>query len=557
MTGCYEDKGNYDYTLDTMNNITSVTFTPSLAETAEGFVIEVQQALSEEDNVRRVKANVEQTLATDLEDLDFYWYRSYKDNEGKLVKDTIESRGYLELDLEEGKEYDVFLKIYDRTTSVSHYSAFKIKTRPLFKNSLFVLHGKEGDRKIGNIEVIGNDTKIYTDVKTATKDNNNYENATGLWFSTYFDIPDDLSRGDITRNLTVFGNNGETRTYDPYGMKMKYTAAQTLKPESETFSYKKTIQAGDPSNNLQYKIAISDNGEAYIGNYTCALYKPGSGCGNRVGCLHDSNYAITAATITYKHFLMWDENNKRFLYINREDAGFGNNESSSIRSSATSVNSLLDAHVDFETLIKSPADMKGILGYINYRDNYENNKPYFIFKDEASGEYYRYELLDLSGAKNENSGSDSGSDSGDNKKVAYTISGEKKLTNFTPSDDNCIIYNSHFTTANLFFVEGSTVYRYTDNGSKYVVYEAPVGYDITKIKFRTEDSCSFSADLGLYLNIVMFNGSNGAIGEIKLNTASDIDTSYAPKFYDKDNEGNLWGEIKDIQFVHDYLYSKN
>ena len=30
LVGCYKDKGNYDYTLNTMNEIKSVTFSPSL-----------------------------------------------------------------------------------------------------------------------------------------------------------------------------------------------------------------------------------------------------------------------------------------------------------------------------------------------------------------------------------------------------------------------------------------------------------------------------------------------------------------------------------------------
>jgi hypothetical protein len=87
-----------------------------------------------------------------------------------------------------------------------------------------------------------------------------------------------------------------------------------------------------------------------------------------------------------------------------------------------------------------------------------------------------------------------------------------------------------------------------------VVYEAPEGYNVTRIKFRTEENSPFSADLGLYMNVVMFNGTNGAVGEIKFTTSADVDTEFAPLFYDKDNEGNLWEEIKDIQFVNDYVY---
>lgn len=68
---------------------------------------------------------------------------------------------------------------------------------------------------MGNIEVIGNETKIYTDVKSVTKDDNRYENAVGLGYSTYINIPDNFANIGETRVLTVFGNNGETMTYEP------------------------------------------------------------------------------------------------------------------------------------------------------------------------------------------------------------------------------------------------------------------------------------------------------------------------------------------------------
>jgi hypothetical protein len=148
-----------------------------------------------------------------------------------------------------------------------------------------------------------------------------------------------------------------------------------------------------------------------------------------------------------------------------------------------------------------------------------------------------------------------GANGEEEKLSAYTIVSEKKLTNLTPTDMSTITYNSWFTTSNLFFAEGNTVYRYNvSNGDRYAVYEAPEGYNVTKIKFRTEESSLFSDDLGLYLNIVMTDGTHGAIAEIKFTTAADVDEDYGTSFYDKDNEGNRWGEIKDIQFVYDYIY---
>ena len=558
LAGCYEDKGNYDYSLDTMNEIKSVTFSPSIVQAVEGNVIEVQQALEESSRTRRVDAIVEQTIAKDLENLDFYWCRSYTNEEGKNVKDTILSKGFLEFDLPVGKamSYDVFLQIYDRTTDLSHYSSFKINTRPVFKNSLFVMHGKEGDRKIGNIEVIGNETKIYTDVKSVTRDNNHYENATGFGYTTYMDIPEDFANIGVTSALTLYCSNGETRAYDPHGMRVKFTAPQLFKPESENFSYRRTVQTGDPSNYTMYKVVLSDNGEVYVGNFVHALYKPGFGCENNPDLPHQSDYEITAATITHNRFLMWDAKNDRFLYAAKRDPGFAMDEASSIRPSYMSMSPLLDANVKFEGLQRSPEGMTAVMGYINYRDSYDQQNAYFIFKDEATDSYYRYELQMQNIGDGSKVAPARSADGGESEKLsAYTILSSKKLTGLTPTDMSTITYNSWFTTTNLFFVEGNAVYRYNvSNGDKFVVYEAPEGYDITKIKFRTEESSAFSADLGLHLNIVLFNGTNGAIAEIKFNTAADVDSSYGPKLYDRDNEGNLWGEIKDIQFVNDYIY---
>ena len=557
LSACYEDLGNYDYTLDSMNEITAVTFTPSVVRSASGDIIEVQQALDESDTRRRVDAVVEQTLATDLEELDFYWFRTYVDENGEAVQDTVCTKGYLEFDLPVGKamSYNIFLQIYDRTTDLSHYSGFAIKTRPVFKNSLFVMHGSDGSRKIGNIEVIGNETKIYTDVKTVTKDNNHYENATGFGYTTYINIPDNLTNIGETSALTVFCNNGESRAYDPHGMNVKFTSSQIFKPESENFSYRRTVQTGDPSNYTLYRVVLTENGEAYVGNVVQALYKPGHGCENGADLGHQTDYEITAATITHNRFLMWDAKNSRFLYAAKEDGGFAIDEGNSIKPSYVSRNPLLDAHVRFQGLQRSPEGMTAVMGYINYRDNYSQQNPYFIFKDEESGDYYRYELLMQNigdGSKVRRSRS---ADGEEEILSAYTIVGEKKLAGLTPTDMSTITYNSWFTTTNLFFAEGNTVYRYNvSNGDKFVVYEAPQGYEVTKIKFRTEDSSAFSSDLGLHMNIVMSNGTNGAVAEIKFTTAADVDNDFTPLFYDRDNEGNLWGEIKDIIFVNEYAY---
>lgn len=558
LTGCYKDKGNYDYTLGTMNEIRSVTFTPSISQGAEGSVIEVQQALDSASTTRRIEATVEQTIAKNLDDLDFYWCRTYTDHQGKSVKDTLRTSGYMEFDLPVGQamSYNIFLQIYDRTTDLSHYEAFKINTRPVFKNSLFVLHGNEGNRQVGNIEVIGNETKIYTDVKAVTRDANHYENATGLAYTTFMNIPEDISLFGITSTLTIFGTNGETKAYTPHGMQVKYTAPQIFKPASESLAYKKQVQTGDPTNFTQYKVVLTESGEVYVGNCVHALYKPGQGCEGNPSVAHQTDYTITAATITHNRFLLWDAKHGRFLYAAKEDPGFARDEVASIRPSYMSMNPLLDAHVKFQGLQKSPTEMTAVMGYTNYRDNYEQQNAYFIFRDEATDDYYRYELLkqdigDGSKAPQRRSDADEESEA----LSAYTILSEKRLAGFTPTYPSTVTYNSWFTTNNLFFAEGGTVYRYNvSNGDRYVVYEAPAGYEITQIKFRTEDNSTFSADLGLHLSIALYDGTHGAIAEVKFTTAADLDEDFPTLFYDRDNEGNRWGKIHDMQFVNDYIY---
>ena len=144
------------------------------------------------------------------------------------------------------------------------------------------------------------------------------------------------------------------------------------------------------------------------------------------------------------------------------------------------------------------------------------------------------------------------------KKAAFTIEVEK-MKNFMPDcDTSTIIYNSWFTTNFLFYSDGKTIYRYNiTSGDNIPVYIAPDGYDITMMKFRTEDSSNFTGDLGRILSIALFNGTNGAVAEMRFNTAADVDEDFEPLFYDKDDNGNLWGIIKDMQFANEYMYKSD
>ena len=551
LSGCYEDKGNYDYTLDSMNEITSVKFSPAIVETAKGEVLEVQQALNEEDTHRRVDVILEQTLLENLDKLEFNWFRTYTDVDGKSVKDTIYSKGFLEFDLPVGKSmtYDIFLQIYDKTTTLSHYSQFKIMTRPIFKNSLFVLHGNEGERKLGNIEIIGGETKVRSDIMEYTP-TNNYENATGLAYTTLWDESYGTSGESINR-LTVFNKGAGTKVYDPFGMIVKFDEDMALRPKNSNFTFKKMITIGSTTDaSGLYRIALSEEGNVYVGNEIYTLYKPGYSHEEEVTKNeHQSNYKITAATISAIRFIFWDAENNRFLYsakrlTDRQAFPFYEKDANNVNLKSST--QMLDAKVDFSTLSKSPEGLKAVLGYINFHEDYENQNPYFIFMDESTGELFRYKFA-VDNGKTTNG-------AGENSDAELIIEEVEKLNPFMPNCDLAsVTYNSWFATNYLFYSDGKTIYRYNVlSGDNVPVYIAPDGYDITVMKFHVEDAASHSADEhGRILSIGLHNGLNGAVAEIKFNRAADIDKDFAPLFYDKDDNGNLFGKIKDLQFANE------
>ncbi|MBO7229911.1 MAG: hypothetical protein J6V20_00670 [Bacteroidaceae bacterium] len=532
LSGCYEDKGNYDYTLDSMNDITAVKFSPEIVDKATGKVIEVRQALTEDDANCRIETHLEQTLEKDLDNLDFYWYITKSDD----TKDTVYTKGFLEVELPVGGmlEYDVLLQIYDRTTTLSHYSSFKFQTRPPFKNSLFILHGEEDMRKLGNIEIIGKDTMVYTDVKSVTKDENIYQYATGFDYSAY--------EGHIS--LTLFSNNGATRVYEPFGMTSKFIAEEFFKPNTIDFKFNKMIRIGDPGTNT-YSIAVAEDGSFLTGGSLPVLFKTGYGYNQDPDgeSVHVENCEITAATMTHESYFMWDDLGKRFLYTATDN--IVHEEDKARNMELTSNLPVLDANVNFSKFPEIK-DMTAIYGYLNYQQGWdmEFKDIYFIFKD-PSGSYYRCKLV--TGAKN--------------SVDICTIDTVTPMNGFTPSGPSLMRYCSCFSTNYVFYANGNTIYRYNvSNYDHEEIYKAPEGYNVTMMKFRTDlfspGNANQVGDLNRIMSIGLYNDAEakGAIAEIKFTTAADIDEDFTPSFYDKDGEGNNWGRIKDMQFAHEYSY---
>ena len=555
LTACYEDKGNYDYTFDRMNEITQVVLNPATIETVDGKTVELQQPLNEAETIKRIEVQLEQSLASNIDNLEFAWIRNYTNAEGVRVKDTIYTQGYLEVELPIGKEmrYDVLLEIKDKTTTLANYTKFVVKTRPIFKNSLFVLHGQPDARKLGNIETIGTETKVRMDAYRTVNPEGTalFDNAVALSYSTYYN----LNPAGISNNLAIYTSDGMAHTYEPFGLSYKFNPNFIMPSGSDNFIFSRSFEVGDPGNYSFYRLVLSRDGRFYTGNYIVKLYKPYGqydaypeyGDPN-----HQSDYQVTAATIATDRFVMWDAKNNRFLYLAKNDS-YANDEYNTQNPYLALYQPVLDAHVDFSHMPAevSPVGKQAVYAYVNYRENYDEAHPFFIFKDGETGKFYQYELtpLQTGDGKDEKAKDDS-------KASAYAITGYKEMRNFAPGTNlNLICYNSYFTTNYIFYADGGNVYRYNiSNGDKTLLYSSPEGYTIDVMKFRSNSSHIYTGDLGYILSLGLNKGAEGAVAEIKLNTASDLDEEFEPLFYNQGEDGEKFGNIQDLQFSHEYMY---
>lgn len=560
LTSCYEDKGNYDYRFDSMNqvDISNVSYQPEAYEGVSGKVIEVQLPLTE-DKVQRVEAKLSQTLSDNYDNLDFTWYTAYTATKRdpmtgrevtETVRDTLRTNGYVDLNFPANtdRNYSVIMEVKDRTTDLDYYAKLNVKTRLLFKNSLFFLHQQGGETFLGNVEKIGtmfeSRSNAYNTAKPTITDNP-FADAVKLGY-TSCPYPE-------VNGLMVFRSNGRGNTYNVF--KALDTYDVPLVPAvSSSFVASRVITVGNIATGNIFKCLLSRDGQFYMGKWAPYYTVPGE---DAEESLQSGDYRVTAATVTESYYVLWDAKNNRFIYQSNSDwFPFQLNEYA--QNPPHSVYPVMDAKVDFSSLgTLSPVGKTAVYGFIaSHNEFFPDAKPQFIFKD-ADNNFYLYELTPVD-AGGKSRGGDAGA-----SESAFTITG-KKLPDFHPGSNLAsITYNPWFSTNYIFYAKDDNVIRHNlSNGDEQVVYTAPAGYTVSVIKFRTEDAESNSTmgsnlgDLGLYLSIGMNKESNGAVAEIKLTPAADVDESFS-LFCDKDSEGNAFGRILDLQFAHVYTYSKD
>ncbi len=582
LTSCYEDKGNYDYTLDSMNNINvdSITFTPKSYESLTGTVIEIQQPMTD-TLVQRIGVVLKQSIDTTYANLGFQWARNFTDKDSLgftvIVKDTITTSGYVDLTFNpnEARTYDIRLIITDKKTTLKYYKSLTVKTRPVYKNSLFVLHGESGNRKLGNVELIGNIPNVTTDAwlnVNPTSADEPFKNAYFLDYSTNIDRN---GSDRFFRTLCVFHEDGSANVWEPYGLSQKYKALSNtyvfLKKWGDIIP-KRLVALGNPVQMVDGRMLIDRNGKYYVSGSYFTFIPFDNKMPKDQQKFHQSNFTVGTGTIMGNYYVFWDTQNDRFLYQSKPQHINGFNGESKGRTAANAIEmtAVLDAKVDFSALSAdaSPVGKRPVYAYVASMGNdYVSAQPFFIFSNTPEGEenaeetYYLYELKPLFGGKDfagstKRLGASVKSEEGeidDGPKFSITA---RKLPALQPGTyASSVTYSYAYSTNYVFFIDksGKTLFRYnTSNNELYTVYEAPDDYSITMFKFRSSLASDHNIELGRYISIALWNGRNGAVSELRLDNTGDIDPTFPVGLYDG-TENEKFGRIHDMQYVHNFI----
>mgnify|MGYP001120724811 CR=1 FL=1 len=542
MSSCYEDKGNYSYNFDSINNVDTISFTPEAYSSFNGWTIDYIKSGEADTITERITVNPTFSSPEQAGEMDYYWYRRYTWN-GTNRSDTLNTPGYMDVLIPNNGDvtYNVILEIRDRITDISYFTNLTVRTREWYTNSLFVLHGNSAtNMRLGNVEILGEEPTITLDaferVNTDPTLHEPFRNARVLSFRVY--------ASKRSSELIVFKTDATAEVYNPFGLKRLQDTYYVMPPTSGTADLfvPRSIINLSPSGSQRFRAVTSNDGRFYISSDFFRFYEPGADTEN-ANHLTTDQYNVHVGTMTSEYYVFWDEQNGRFIHNSLGGNNFPWSEDSA-REDAVLSSPVLDSHVNSD-ILKALKGMQPVYAYVNNFNYYQSaNEARFIFYDPATQRNLICSLVQSDG-KDGKSAKDDESDAS-SPFEADTIS----MPNIHLEPGTPIVYQGAYALDFFFYADGSTVYRYNiQNGDQEIIYEAPAGYDISILKFKQNEDYLYWGNLYRYLNIGMNRGNEGAVAEIKLTAAGDVDTEYEQQLY----EG--FDNIVDLQFCNELQYN--
>ena len=516
---CFKDKGNYDYTPE---NRFEVTLQPEINNNEETYwVIKPTNA---PDSVP-FTVSVSQTLAADSTNLEVSWI--ILENETEERDTAYGFRHTFQFPMGADRYYEVALFVHDDLTGLSYRDDFSVRTRDPFLYAWVVLHGEEGNRRLGFLDYPASNN--FQDSATVVLDA--YLNLHGERFFQNAELIAFTPGTFGDDNLLVLAPSNAWVMY-PYTMNTYY-ANETVYWASTPVNY--SFVGSCQNMNGARMVLIAENGRFYVGDRWGYLYE--------VDLDPDmpSNYTATAAYAIAGSStgadLVWDGVAHRFYF---EKAGQATNTGYRMGSTAQS-GIILRNISDGGNMPLTDAELENMellwlgKGIPDMLDNDRNETATAIMREDNGAIHFIHFACETK------PGTEVTSD------MFYIETEEVEIAGHEFTED------THFAASNafsnyLFFTDGTDVYRLDNGPDKEIVFITsleglttvdgePVGSinEIVDMKFRVEfRPTTVNEDHQMYvgaqvLTVAYNTADGGGITEIYLSTGGDLDhtTSYA------------------------------
>ncbi len=297
--GCYKDKGNYDY--KDVNNF-EIVLSPESTNEDNSYTINQPPI----DTAHfTLTANIEQTLESGKENLFFEWISTITINK-EIVQDTVHAE-QITLAFPPGKstEYSVLCRVKDLTTDIEYFKNITVKTQVPFYNAWLLVHGANGDRKLGAIEwdVDGN-MRWTADIAT-TMGQQAFPYLTSI---TYTPMGYATNYPQSDRLLLTSGADSSF-AMRPFEFTKIANWNSMLPGYAQNIKIKGKIFGSDVQDYMGF---TDENGRFFWGRAMGYFYEAWSHQvpGYHVDCFYVNREGYAT---------LWDANNKRFMYYNYQE----------------------------------------------------------------------------------------------------------------------------------------------------------------------------------------------------------------------------------------------
>lgn len=462
FTGCYDDKGNYDY-----KDVNTVNFVMQ-PESADGFY-RFKVRTTDFDVV--FSPAITQNLIKNEDNLEYLWVVSYS-KDGRSVVDSVVTKDLtLTFPAQKAMNYGVTFCVTDVTTNVSSYASLSVRTVNPYIDSWLVLNGMEDERRISAIEDPDSLQYVYTE--NAWTDMGNaprFQNAVDLIYAPM------VLRNLLAPECLYVVTPDSLLALNPFAMKVERTNKELFSPK--LLNEKHELWYGlDGSATGGIPLLVDKDYNFYYTtvNYDGRFNDPWLGLVK--GCRASKLVMATESNVV----CIWDDEQKKFMYLPGEDGG---------------VYEVNDEENDWTHKEVVWMGSDNVLA----EGGNKGRVAMALVRDQITGYYWTYHV----DFKEEGC------------KLIRDSIGDLEI------DVNSQFATSQAFENQFFYSVGSKLYRYNVAGREAdELYDA--GASITQLKFRINEKTNIGKeDYMRFLGVVVDKETEGELHEVVLNSAGDV-----------------------------------